>query len=73
MSESMQSLIQGWISRRRAALAAAGGQPNPNALLDVLLTSEEYTSRNEEFGEVWASVDHLIVIQTPREGQREAG
>ena len=68
MSESMQGVIRGWISRRRAALEAAGGQPKPEALLDLLLTSEEYSSRNEEFGEMWASAANGSVTLIPATG-----
>ncbi|XP_076471597.1 cytochrome P450 2F5-like [Babylonia areolata] len=48
ISEVEKAVIQGWITRRRTVLTQAG-QADPNALLDLLLTSPEYVSRGQEF------------------------
>ncbi|XP_076450287.1 cytochrome P450 2J4-like [Babylonia areolata] len=50
MSETMQTLIRGWIDRRRAAMKASGGRPDPRAMLDLILTAQEYVDKNDDNG-----------------------
>lgn len=49
MSETIQTLIRAWIDRRRAALKASGGLPDSQALLDIILTSQEYDEKMEDY------------------------